>query len=412
MLMLRTISTLALVGGVLAQAPARTQERVVAHSKAELAAVDPATQDLQLYLSSPDELAPIARLERLQHLVMRSNASDGRGGSHGEGWREAGADALRPLGECRALRSLSIGYFEGFDPACLRVVGELPQLGALELTGVEHRIDRALVSELAKLGLRKLMLTAPCVIPDAFPVLCELPLLEELRLELPLHLRRCDLSCLSRLRNMRRIELRYVGSRLADTMEQTHPLPGDPSPDEEQQQQVMLTGLRSGEEHVVLDERAMRALASLPLLLEIDLTSSVVTDALMATLPTKLMNLDLRRVSGVTPAGIASLRRLADLQVLGVDSDRASGALAEVLPDLSLVELHLGNGVDATLCAGLMKCDELQYVEIWAKKGEGLEFDFLAKLPKLQRVTLAGLAVTRANYVRDLLGDDVDVVVR
>jgi len=407
----RAISV-ALFASALAAQGTSNERPLAVDGKDALAAVDVETRRVKLTIESPDELRPIERLVHLQHLEVRTKASTGRAGSFGSGWREAGADALLPLRSCRALRSLSIGYFQDFDSACLHVLGELPLLDELQLMGAQHVIDRALVSELAKLGLRRLTLTAPRVMPDAFPALCELPLLEQLRLELPLHIDRCDLKSLSRLRNVRRLELRNVGSRLADSMQRTQPLPGDPPRGAVERQQIQRTGLVDGEERVVLGEDAMRALASLPLLQELDLGASVVSDSLMSTLPTKLARLELISVEGLTPTGVASLARLANLRGLAVDAGAPSSALAKVLPSLPLTDLDLVTGVDAELCAGLAKCRTLRAVSIRAGKGEGLEFDFLAELPSLTRVELAGLAVTRANYVRHLLGDDVEVVTR
>ena len=416
----------ALAGGAVAQGePQPDIAPVVIDNVGVLDQADVATTDLELKIRSPDELAPIARLTRLRRLALSCRSAGP--GRLGVGWLEAGHDALAPLRACRSLRSLSVGYFADFDPACLRVVGELPDLDDLQLTGTRHLLDRRLVDVLGKLGLRRLRLAAVRVSPDAFGALCELPLLRSLVLDMPLHIARSDLTSLARLRGVERLGLRNVGSRLVDSLQRSNLLPGD-----EAGGQVAANGpgirqgLVGGEPEIVLDAAAMRAIATLPRLRELDLTGSYVSDEVMAMLPERLTRLDLTRVIGLTKTAVSSLRRITGLRHLTLDSqpgefiadleesDAASltAAFAELLPQLDLTNLKLRGGVAPELSRALASCRKLRGVQVYSGPKDPLDVAFLAELPDLERVELSGAAGKERTRVQQLVGDEVEVVSR
>lgn len=390
---------------------------VLVDQPGDLENVDAQVERLELFVDAPADLAPIGRIECLRHLRLQVRLVEPGTRQLGTGWAEAGPDALAALKQCAALQSLSVGYFTGFDPACLRVIGSLPALERLELIGGEHLVDRRLVGVLNKLALRRLRLTGVRVAPDALPALCELPLLEELELDVALHLVPDDLACLGRLRHCRRLSLRRLGHVACVALEAQCPLPDDQPGGGEEDLPPRGGGPGVHETRAVLTGAAMRAIATLPELRELDLCGSVVSDDVMSDLPTALTKLDIGGVTGLTADGVAGLTRLAALRQLafdtpggGVAGDVLTAAFAGALPLLELTDVYARSGVSPALSAALAKCRTLSRVRLEFGRGHPREYAFVAALPALERVTVRGLAPTELSRLRELVAPAVEVV--
>lgn len=361
-------------------------EAVSVRGADELAALDPATQNVCYTALDPDELAGLGRLSELRafELVVED------GGQHGTevdeaAWREAGAGVLDPLRACRELRSVTLRYAPGFDHAALCTLGDLPQLRTIVLSGTTHVVDAHVAAAWSKLALVRVELLAVRVTADGFAGLCELPVLRELELDACLHLGRCDLTRLGRLRQLRELALRSVGGRFPASLELGSPLPGEVAPPVElagpvlQEPEVLHTGLPSGGPgSLLLQPPVMRAIAGLPELRVLDLTSAVVDDRAIAGLPAGLHVLDLRTVVGLTPVAIASLARLEQLRELRVSllevaappegiavaPEDLAEAFQAVLPRLALETLDIRGPADESWARAAARCESLRRIVV------------------------------------------------
>lgn len=373
----------------------------------ELAQVDPATQHLEVHVASPADLEGLARLKALRAVVIRS-VEEGSNDLLNDtaAWSEAGARALLGLTKCARLERVSVGYVSGMDARACDVLQRLPLLRDIELVGVQQLVDRRLVAGWSKLGLRRVRLVGVRLHPEGFAALCELPLLQELELDSTLHLWRCDLAALGRLRQLRRLVLRGVGGRFSHSLSKSHPLPGEEAARLPEEGPVMHTGMQMpGEARLVLTPAVMAAVAGLPALAELSLRGSVVDDAVMARLPSGLRKLHLGVTIGLTPASVRSLARLEELEDLawssvGVDQppgveepdpELLGGAWIDLLSRLQLRRVSYHGGVDEALRDAFARQVGLQGFEWVAARGVAADLSFLESLSKLQELSLVNV---------------------
>lgn len=407
-------------------------EAVVVHDASRLAELDPATQNLSLTIASPVELQGLRRFADLRAVNLQPVDDRLRPITEQESnaWQEAGADAFDALLSCQQLERVFIGYFDGMDPAAVRGLGKLPRLHDVELVGVQHLVDAELVAGWGRAALRRIKLTAVRVTPDGLRALGELPLVSDLELHMCLHLERCDLRHLLRLQQLRRLSLRGVGGRLADSMQKTHPLPGEEAvPVPEEGPAVMHTGMQQpGDVRRVIGVEFVRGLQRMPALSELELVESVVGDEVLAALPTRLTSLDVRGAIGVTAAGVRSFARLERLErivftthavgqssdVVAVGSEGVAAAYAEVLPKLPLAQIEIFGPIGAPLAEGLRRCRGLSRCTVICGTGDReCELGFVASLPALEELALTRApqldldALRRAPALRRLLVRDL-----
>ena len=396
----------------------------------ELAKVDAKTENLELAVASPEHLAGLVRLTQLRALaigMIEEASADIE--SDQQAWRDAGPGALAVLARCRRLQRVQVGHLPGMDPRACDVLQHLPALREIELIGVSQLVDRELVAGWSKLELRRVQIHFGRVSPGGFAALCELPRLIELELENALHLDRCDLAALGRLRELRKLTLGGVGSRFSHSLSRSHPLPAEqPHPLPEEGPAAMHTGLQMpGELRLLLDARAMSAVASLPRLEELQLPGSVVDDAVLAAVPDGLRSLNLVDVPvqvetggiGVTAAGVRGLGRLTELEILAwsdmdvigatatsrmpTPREKVAAAWREVLPKFRLREATLHGCIRRdSLGSVLQEQRQLQKFEFssrhisWsaiASQPVTADLGFVASLPQLRELTLTNLTM-------------------
>ena len=407
-----------------------------------LRATDRHTKNLWCIIT-PQDMPLLAEFTDLRQLLLEEQLDPiGTWLANDPSW------SLQPLAKCTHLQSLTIGNLARFSARQLSAVAQLPQLRELKLIGTVHRVDTAYVAEIQRLPLRSLALHAVSLEPRAFADLCRLPLLEQLELRDCLHLDRCDLTQLQKLRRLHTLTLRGVGGRFADSLSKSHPLADEPKieppPDGPG---VTRTGLQMpGRETVILSPQLMQALAGLPDLSTLDLRSSVLDDATLAALPPQLQTLDLRGCNTTGPHGLAAAAPLPRLR------EFASGFIGRIqlAPPPGAINQKKDSGTqytgklqpfddaNASYCAFLQKhtLTRLTFEPQLEVRGDLLgaiaaqtqlqvlqldlhdqpllpEHDLtpLAKLSNLRRVELRGTSPAFADKLRRTLGDKVQVLV-
>ncbi|MBK8100494.1 MAG: hypothetical protein IPK26_25640 [Planctomycetes bacterium] len=405
----------------------------------------PGTRNLWCVLE-PDDIATLASFPDVEQLLLEPRIDSAKGKPVG-GWD------VTPLRACRKLRSLTLGILPMLPPAQLASLRALPALHEFGLTGTSWVLDAPLAEELNQLAVRSLKLLAVRCTPDGFARMGEHPLLEQLELWNVLFLRRCDLTKLGRLRQLRRLALIGVGDRMADAFERENPLPGDPPPEPGAGGGPQAGSLAMrGDQSLVLTPAAMRALADLPNLRELDLRSSVVDAATLAALPPGLQRLGLQDLSLMTPDALASIqeRTVDSLSIsVGVEAavppeaspsrpaadtwgrrqDATCNLIRRLAPRVLRFEGWITDGV-GDLLASLTNVEELEFSQVGSErvihtamiaKMIGLRVlrlrhipddappEPLRQLPKLQEVHLIDATSAIVERYRQVLGDRVTI---
>lgn len=261
----------------------------------------------------PKDMALLGEFQGLRRLLLEPDQDELDKAPSTVPW------SMEPLLACRNLQSLTIGNLDRFDLSPFDVLAKLPELREFGLIGTRHLVDAEFAAALQKLPLRSLSLLATGLNAAGFTALCGMPYLERLMLRDCLHLDHCDLRQLQHLKKLRSLSLRGVGGRKASALSKTCPLPDEPKIAAPQDLPgAMRTGFRMpGELSLQITPEVMRAIATLPLLRELDLQNSVVDDAVMAALPMKLEALDLGETIDLTPVAISSVAKLPNLWRFG-----------------------------------------------------------------------------------------------
>jgi hypothetical protein len=294
------------------------------------------------------------------------------------------------------LRSVTLGNIPDLDHEEVLRLCCLPALAEVGLTGVKHLLDEKLATVLCKLAPRSLKLTAVRVTAGGLSTLCTMPRVEDLVLWHCLHLERCDLTALAKLRSLRSLALCGVGWSMASALEAENPLPGEPA-----RPSSATPGLAPSEPpRALLTAELMRGLAPLPELRELDLSSSVLTGELLAALPRRLHRLALRECSVDRPDALARVQ-LPELRALACSVLRTfpesgpddfllqQAELVALLDRQPLRELKFVGTVTDSIAASLgrqMALEELEFQNTSHK--DSLPLDVFASLPKLRRLRL------------------------
>ena len=347
----------------------------------------------------PDDVATLASFSDVEQLVLEPRIDTTVGKPVG-GWD------VTPLDKCRKLRSLTLGILPNLPPEQLASLRTLPALHEFGLTGTSWVLDAPLAEEMNRLPVRSLKLMAVRCTPDGLPRLCEHPLLESLELWNALFLRRCDLSQLGRLRQLRKLALIGVGDRMADAFERENPLPGDPDAgDARPQDPRMGPGMGTlgfhGDQHLVLTPATLEALADLPNLRELDLRSSVVDAATLAALPPRLQFLGLQDMFVTRTDAFDAIRdrRVDELSVsiCQTNDPRAAG--------------HPGFGTGASKTCQDATCDLIRRMaprslrfEGWITDGVGALLESLTKVEELEFSHVGSKAVLQTGTIAKMIG--------
>ncbi len=344
----------------------------------------------------PEDVNCVGEFLELEQLVLEPRvATDGTVSTRS--W------SLLVLTRCHKLRSLTLGNMRGLEPKEFEPLMALPALREFGLTGVQHLFDEKLADVLHKLGPRSLKLTAVRVTAPGLRTMCQLPHLENLVLWHCLHLERCDLSALAKLRTLRSLELHGVGWSLASALAAENPLPGEPA-----KPSSATPGLAPTEPpQALLSAALMQALAQLPHLRELELSSSVLTADLLAALPKRLHRLGLRenvvdRPDAFAQVVLPELRSLSCSvpHVFGPgekpdDFGERQAALCALLDRQQLRELRFLGTITAAMSASLklqMTLEELHFHHAGHK--DAVPIELFATMPKLQRIRLTNVSAS------------------
>ena len=263
---------------------------VSASGRAEIEALPIDTQHLAAELFTPQEVVSLRRFRGLRELWIQTGATPGVLGAAAV-WKNAPADSLAPLAElahlealhlpreltsalllqplqrCEALRELDVHQGIARDAQLFEVLAALPHLGTLRLNGVTLAAED--LERLQPRALGELLLNGCAGLDTAgFARVCAMP-------------------------SLRRLGIRALRG-------------SDPS--------VAAQWQPAGE---------LPALRGLPHLQRLELDDFELRDSDLEALPDTLTELELTSYRGLSPSGLAQLRRLGGLQRLSIYS-RAS----------------------------------------------------------------------------------------
>jgi hypothetical protein len=341
----------------------------------------------------PEDVNVVAEFTAMEQLVLEPRvAADGTVSS--QPWH------LLVLTRCLALRSVTLGNMRALDPKEIERFWALPALREFGLTGVQHMLDETLADVLHKLGPRSLKLTAVRITAPGLAAMCNLPQVEDLVLWHCLHLERCDLRQLAKLRTLRSLALNGVGGSLAAALAAENPLPGEPA-----QRSPAGPGLAPSEPpRALLSTALMQDLAKLPELRALDLSASVLTDDVLAALPSRLQRLGLRECVVDRQDAFARVV-LPDLHALSCsvpnvfgpstkadDFGERQAALCTLLGRQQLRELRFLGGVTSAFATSLRRQVELEVLDYHhAGNKAHIPLDAFAHLTKLCELRLVNV---------------------
>ena len=351
--------------------PAPAQQRDLDLPPAKLAsaggmrALPPTTQSLNWENVAVDHLLLLAVMPALRRLQINPD-TDAKSG----GWQQLEVDALAPLCALPALEQLTLPYCASLSPAHLRKLAACKRVARVHFLTDSLRLDAATVAALAEWpALRELELGVIVVSADGLAALSTLPRLERLSLWNCRELDAAGWAAVCTLKNLRALSLGGVGQPdILARMQRRDPV-----------------------DSWSADLAAIRALAALPNLRELELAECVLVPGALAALPKQVTALDCRG-GGLAASQLRELRQLGGLRTLrlgdvgGSDSERDEfrREVAELLGVLRLDGFHWSGRVSAELRRAIAGQADLRELSLPCSA----ELDFVAGLPKLERLEL------------------------
>jgi hypothetical protein len=311
------------------------------------------------------DLPLLPRFSALRRLQINPD-TDGKWGD----WQRIEVDALAPLCALPELEQLTLPYCASLSPSHLRRLTGCKRLATMQFLTDNLRLDAAAATALAEWpALRHLQFSLIVVSAEGIAALAAVPRLERLGLWNCRELDGAGWAALCTLKNLRELSLGGLGQ-----------------PD-------ILARLQRGEQvdSWAPDLAAIRALAKLPALRELELADCVLVPGALAALPQHLSALTCRggslvasQVRELRQHGALRTLRLGDTGGSDEAQDEFRREVAGLLGVLRLEVFHWSGAVPAELRQAIAGQADLR--ELGLPTGDGL--GIVTGLPKLERLEL------------------------